>query len=288
MNRTISLRAVTLVCLAMGALASVAAQAATNSKARMKAFSAMQDWHGMWELDGAPGTLQPQPASAGGPGAAAPVNLADPTGGNPSPGASAGAARPVQRDYMPYNAEWEAHYQTLLKGDYSKIAGQNTNTRYCAAGMPRVLASPFMFEVIVTPEKTWMIFTQREIRHIYTDGRAHPSEDAVIRTLWGDSVGHWEGGTLVVDTTDVIPGLWLDPSAATLSDAMEIKERWSMVDQDHLQNQITIVDPKALTAPWSFTRKYKRVKDFDRMIDDICGENDRNPIVDGKMQTLVK
>ncbi|HTP39442.1 MAG TPA: hypothetical protein VMI92_07675 [Steroidobacteraceae bacterium] len=253
-----------LPLLATLLLCSAPALAAKNSSARLHAFAAMQDWHGIWELDGSPGTLEPAAPPAG------------------------GAGRPVMRDNAPYNAEWEAKYEKILAGDYSKIAGQNTNTRYCAAGMPRVLASPFMFEIIVTPEKTWMIYTQREIRHIYTDGRQHVPEDQVIRTLWGDSIGHWENGTLVVDTTNVIPGLWLDPSAATLSDQMRIGERISMPDQDHLQDIITIEDPVALTKPWTFTRRYKRVKDFDRMIDDICGENDRNPIIDGKMTTTLE
>lgn len=263
------------------------AYAAKNSQQRLKAFAAAQDWHGIWELDGSPGTLAPQAAAQGGaPGAvpgASPGGFADPTAGVPR----TATGRPVMRDDAPYNAEWEARYEQILKGDYSKIAGQNTNTKYCAAGMPRILASPFMFEAIVTPEKTWFIYTQREVRHIYTDGRGHPPEDQELRTLWGDSIGHWEKGALLIDTIWVIPGLWLDPSAATLSDAMHVKERWSMPDADHLQDEISIEDSKALTRPWNFTRRYKRVKDFDRMIDDVCGENDRNPIVDGKMTTVV-
>jgi hypothetical protein len=238
-------------------------QAAPNSASRLKAFATMQDWHGMWEIDGNPSTLQP-------------------------PGAPGGTAR--QRDYAPYNNEWEAKYQKTLNTDLMVVAAGNTNTRYCAAGMPRILAAPFMFEVVVTPEQTWFIHAQREIRHVYTDGRKHPEEDLQIATLWGDSIGHWEGGTLVVDTISIIPGLYLDPSGSTLSDQARVIERWSQTGPDALQNEITIEDALAFRpgAQWKFTRKYKRVKDFDRMIDDVCGENDRNPVVDGVIQTKVK
>ena len=48
-----------------------------------------------------------------------------------------------------------------------------------------------------------MIVAGREIRHIYTDGRPHPSADEIWPTPWGDSIGHWEGETLVVDTIAV-------------------------------------------------------------------------------------
>jgi hypothetical protein len=75
-----------------------------------------------------------------------------------------------------------------------------------------------------------------------------------------------------------------------LSQKAHVMERWTMTGKDALQNEITIDDPIAFKtgAQWKFTRKYKRVKDFDRMIDDVCAENERNPIVDGVIQTIVK
>jgi hypothetical protein len=259
--------------LAIATLA-LSAQAASNSAARLREFARMQDWHGMWELDGSPVTLQPQPSPADGRRAGVPTAV--------------GGVR--LRNYPPYNAEWEAKYQKTLGTDLMTVAAHNTNTRYCAAGMPRVLASPFMFEAIVTPEKVWFIHAQREIRHVYTDGRKHPEEDYQVATLWGDSIGHWEGDALLIDTISILPELYLDPSGGTLSGQARVMERWRMTGPDALQNEITIVDPVAFRpgAQWKFTREYKRVKDFDRMIDDVCGENDRNPIVNGVIQTIVK
>jgi hypothetical protein len=265
----------TLLVVALLASASTV-HAGVNSTARLRALAKMQDWSGMWEVDGSPGTLEPQPVGSGGPpGASAPPGF---------------GAAPAMRDHPPYNAEWEAKYRALFEGDPEIRAGKNTNHKYCAAGMPRILASPFMFEVTITPQKTWFYYTQREMRHIYTDGRPHTPEEDVWPTLWGDSIGHWEGAALLIDTTDIIPELFLDPSGATLSGAAHVKERWTMPSKDSLQNEISIDDAVAFRkgTVWKFTRNYKRVTNFNRMIDDICGENERQFLGDdGKLKTIL-
>ena len=76
--------------------------------------------------------------------------------------------------------------------------------RACTFGYPAVmLDSPLMFEVLPTPKETVLIFSSREIRHVYTDGRAHPGKGDLWPTRWGDSIGHWEGQTLVIDTVAI-------------------------------------------------------------------------------------
>ena len=258
------------------------AGAAVNSAERLQAFAKMQNWSGLWELDGAPMTLQPQSTPSMDQAA---IDAERKSGSPLLP-----ATNQVMRNYPPYNDEWEAKYQAMLDMDAEKRAGQNTNFKYCAAGMPRVLASPFLFEVIVTPEKTWFYHAQREMRHIYTDGRDHPPADELWPTLWGDSVGQWEGDTLVIDTISIMPELFLDPTGAKLSGEARVQERWSMIDQNHLQNEITISDPVAFKpgAEWSFTRQYRRLTDYDRIIDDECGENKRMFInEDGILETIL-
>ena len=74
----------------------------------------------------------------------------------------------------------------------------------CSFGYPALMIeSPLMFEILPTPKETALIFSSREIRHVYTDGRQHPGKDDVWPTPWGDSIGRWEGDTLVIDTVAV-------------------------------------------------------------------------------------
>jgi hypothetical protein len=167
----------------------------------------------------------------------------------------------------------------------------------CTFGYPTIMIeSPLMFEILPTPKETALIFSSREIRHVYTDGRAHPAKDDLWPTPWGDSIGHWEGRTLVIDTVAVksafpgregsaviaFGGIEEVQMIAFLSPEAHFIERIRMLDKDHLEDQMTIIDPANLTAPWHLSRTYRRVTQIHRMVYEDCEGEERNPIVDGK------
>lgn len=170
--------------------------------------------------------------------------------------------------------------------------------RACTFGYPTImLDSPLMFEVLPTPKETALIFSSREIRHVYTDGRAHPGKDDLWPTHWGDSIGHWEGQTLVIDTIAVAPaldfmhlggipilafgGIEEMQLVTYVSPETRFVERLRMTDKNHLQDQITIIDPVNFTKPWELSRTYERVQGIHRMVYEDCEGEERNPIVDG-------
>jgi len=167
----------------------------------------------------------------------------------------------------------------------------------CSFGYPALMIeSPLMFEILPTPKETALIFSSREIRHVYTDGREHPGKDDLWPTAWGDSVGPWEGDTLVIDTIAVksafpgregisvnaFGGIEEMQTVALLSPDAHFVERIRMLDRDHLEDRITIVDPSNLTKPWNLRRTYQRVAHIHRMVYEDCEGEERNPIVDGK------
>jgi hypothetical protein len=169
----------------------------------------------------------------------------------------------------------------------------------CTFGFPAVMIhSPLMFEFLTTPEETALIFSGREMRHIYTDGRAHTAPQDLWPTFWGDSIGHWEGQTLVVDTIAVNnPPDGVYPPAiaafggvtnsdfaivALLTARTRFVERIRMLDKDHLEDQMTIIDAGIFTKPWKLTRQFSRVKGLNRMVHEDCEGEDRNPIVNGQ------
>ena len=123
-------------------------------------------------------------------------------------------------------------------------------------GVPRVYMHPFPFQFIQTRNEVVMLFEVDSLRReIYTDGKPH---DESLLPLWmGDSIGHWEGETLVVDTVNFNDKTWLDRVGHPHSDQLHVIERFQRTAHDHLVDDITIDDPKAYTKPWTARLEFK-------------------------------
>jgi hypothetical protein len=117
-------------------------------------------------------------------------------------------------------------------------------------GFPRAFFHAFPIQIVQSPNEVIVLFEWDSLRHqIFTDGRAH---DTALGPLWmGDSIGHWEGNTLVADTVNFNEKTWLDRIGHPHSDALHVIEHIRRIDRDHLEDEITIDDPKAYTKPWS-------------------------------------
>ena len=113
-------------------------------------------------------------------------------------------------------------------------------------------------------------------RIIPTDGRAHfPSH---LRFWDGDSVGHWEGDTLVVDVTNYNGRGWIATNAASgrmrgvlQSDALHVVERFRRVSADTIHYEVTIDDPKMYTRPWKVAIPLERDDQY-RLYEYACHE----------------
>jgi len=231
----------------------------TNSAARLRAFAKLPDWSGIWEND--------QNASQG--TANAPKGYAD-------------RKLLALAQIPPYVASWLAKVDAQIKADPSR----QTTTKKCLFGFPADMDGPWVFELWAEPQETLVLFHGDDVRHIYTDGRAHPSADDLWPTPIGDSIGHWDGDTLVVDTVgrrdDPDDAVFLNP-LYTVSSQFHVIEHIRMIDHDHIQNVMTLEDPVAFAHPWTVTLAYKRVKDLDRMLWESCTDQDHNPIVNGAL-----
>jgi hypothetical protein len=186
----------------------------------------------------------------------------------------------------PYKPGWERTRRTNQKSTASgATAGSyQTTGKLCGdAQFPALLELPLMFQVLVTPEETLFLYENGEVRHIYTDGRQHPKPEDLWPTATGNSIGHWEGATLVIDTVETHSGPILPtPGAADLSEQAHFTERIRRLDADTLQDDTTIDDPVRFAHPWQVSIRWSRVLDQDRLLPLDCG-NDRNPVVNGKM-----
>ena len=104
------------------------------------------------------------------------------------------------------------------------------------------------------------------MRNLYLT-RGHPAKREP--TWLGDSVGRWEGDTLVVDTTGFNDRTWLNEEGAQHSDALHLVERIRLLQRgQYLEYKMTAEDPKTLAKPYSYTRYYKKLDT--EVVDDVC------------------
>jgi hypothetical protein len=117
-------------------------------------------------------------------------------------------------------------------------------------GVPRIFLQPDPVQVVQAPGEVIMLFEYDSTwRQIFTDGRPH---DTNLGPSWnGDSIGHWEGDTLIVDTVRFNDKTWLDRVGHPHSDALHLVERIRRINHDHLIDDLTIEDPKAYIKPWT-------------------------------------
>lgn len=186
----------------------------------------------------------------------------------------------------PYNAEYAKKYAVV---EAAAAAGKPINdpTANCVwPGVPRIAYQPYGQEFLFSPGRVTMLYSiYSNVRRIFTDGRKHPAD--LDPSFNGHSIGHWEGDTLVVETKGLRADTMLDMTGMPHSDAMEVRERWRLVGPDRLEAQVSIIDPKALTRPYVTIRHFKRHREWD-MPEYVCEENNRNPVVNGVTQTIVK
>ena len=182
------------------------------------------------------------------------------------------------QDGFPYTPAWQAAYTARRIAERDGHPFGDPAAMCWPQGMYKAYVgydSPI--EITETPGRVQMVHERlTEVRRIYTDGRGHPTGDALTHTAEGDSIGHWEGDTLVVDTIGLRKEFTLSPAPGLIhSDAMHTTERFTRVDANTLKIQITVEDPKALTRPVVSTLTYKLWLN-DTMTEDFCAENNRN------------
>lgn len=138
-------------------------------------------------------------------------------------------------------------------------------------GVPRIYQHPFPMEIIQIPGRVIMFYEfDHYVRQIYTDGRGH---DKNLAPLWmGDSIGHWEGDTLVVDTVNFNDKTWLDRGGHPHSEQLHLVERIHRVPPDILQIDMTIEDPKAYTKPWTASQ-YFQLRPKWNIMEMVCEDN---------------
>jgi len=159
---------------------------------------------------------------------------------------------------------------------------KNSPISHCLpTGIPLVEYAPSPYKIVQTPGMMVMIYERdTTFRQVYTDGRKLPVDP---QPAWmGYSAGKWDGDVLVVDTVGLNDRSWLDARGHTHSDALHLTERFHRLDFGHMEEQITIDDPKTFTKPFTIKLKQHLLADTD-LLESFCVENEKDMIhINGK------
>jgi hypothetical protein len=195
---------------------------------------------------------------------------------------------------VPMTPAGKAVYAKNIPGEGYRYAVKGINdpvTFLCLpAGVPRVYMEPNLIEFIQQPDRVIEMFElDRTYKIIYMDGRKHPEGDSLNPSWWGDSIGHYEGDTLVIDTVGFNDGkIWLDRSGHPISEQGHIVERIKRIDKNTIADDFTIEDPKFYTQPWQPVHKLMSLHPEWEIREDICQEGfgDYQKYLDGLTKNL--
>lgn len=164
-----------------------------------------------------------------------------------------------------FTAEGQRIYNEKLQADADGVAYKDSAGLCYPPGMPRFLTRVWPMQIIQLPTAIVMIHGfENQIRWIYMDGREHPDPDFTLPTYNGDSVGHWEGKTLVVDTRNFEPDHHWIQAGVPVGEALHIIERWTLNDDGTvLSIQLTMTDPQYWEGEWVNTKHFNLRDDVD-------------------------
>ena len=137
-----------------------------------------------------------------------------------------------------------------------------------------MMAANYPIQVIQTPKQVTMLFEETRVFRVIRMNEQHLPEAENFGFL-GDSIGRWEGDTLVVDTTGFNDRTSIDLTGMPHTDAMHLVEHFKRLPDGTLEDLITVDDPKTFTKPWTTRTLYR--PSGERIMEYFLCENNRNP-----------
>ena len=156
------------------------------------------------------------------------------------------------------------------KENFDKRWTDDPEAKCYLPGVPRMMYMPYPFQVIESKDHIAMVSEYKgALRDIYMDSKKPAPADSWM----GWSNGHWEGETLVIDTTGFNDRSWLDRSGDFHSDAMHVVERITAASPYHLNYEATITDPQVFSKPWKISMPlYRRMEKNAEILEFRCVE----------------
>jgi hypothetical protein len=168
---------------------------------------------------------------------------------------------------------WQPWAEALYNERWDNNQKDSPEARCLPRGLPKADAFD-IHKIVQTPNLILVLYEyQNTFRQIFMDGRKLPENPNP--TWMGYSVGHWEGDTLVVESSGFNGKAWMSGRGVPMSDAMHLTERIHRRDMGHMDIQLIVDDPKAYTKPWKAELHPELVPDTE-LIEFVCNENERD------------
>jgi hypothetical protein len=190
---------------------------------------------------------------------------------------------PLDGDATPFLPWAQGYFDQRAKAE---AAGQplfDPNASCLPSGVPRTLSVPYPLDIVQTPEVIMIgVEVMHTFRVVHMDGKPPPPD--YKPSFLGYSVGHWDGDTLVVETTGMNGYTQVDEEGRPKSMSIKVTEHIRKVGPDILENTFTIDDPKTYKHPWTARARFRWDPKY-RLQEYICEENNRNkPDSTGKLR----
>ena len=221
-----------IAAMVLGSL-DAAGQAAASAQPRTvpRAAYGKPDFSGIWQvMNTANWNILPHAASKDGP-------------------AGMGVVEGGELPYQPWAVQKrDENYKNRLTAD--------TDARCFLPGVPRIMYEPFPIQISQTPAVVSMFFEyEHAVRNVYMNT---PHPPGPIEWWMGDSRGTWDGDTLVVDVIHLNDETWFDRAGNHHSEQLHVRERYTLLDADHMSYEARIEDPKVFTRPWQMNMVFYR------------------------------
>jgi len=172
----------------------------------------------------------------------------------------------VDGDEIPYQP-WAA---AKKKENQENWLARDPEVKCYLPGVPRATYMPYPFQIFQSDKAIFIAYEyDGAARNIYLKDPGPPPVDSWM----GQSVGRWDGDTLVVDVTGFNEETWFDRSGNFHSDALHVVERYTRSSNDVITYEATIEDPKVFTRPWKISMPlYRRLDKNAQLMDFKCVE----------------
>ena len=229
-----------------------------------RAADGKPDMTGVWQAASNRRGTWEEANSDGGFGGLPPASAAAPAA---QPQAGRGAPARVPAPYQPWAAK-------KVLESFNRRGIDDPVAACLPPGVPRVTTvGLFPMQIVQTPKTIVMMYEYLNAFRTIAINAKHP--DDLEPSFMGDSVGHWEGDTLVVDVTGFNDKTWLTNTGTFHSEDLHVVERYDLADPDMIRYEATMEDPKVLTKPWVYRTTIMR-RNGTRLREYICEENNED------------